>query len=118
MFCQQRLRLAVGSFDALLGFNRRGNAHDLRILLRRALVRRRCPPHMTASGGVADERDILAATAHALRQLIHQVRAEGEVIERLDVHIRVHPVARLVCHELYSRRPGLIPRSRPTSFGS
>ena len=108
MLRQQLLRFLIGGFQALGGFNRRRNAHDLRILLLRALVSRRCPSHMAASGGVADESDIFAATTHARRQLIHQVRAKGEVVERLDVHVRVHLVARLMRHHFYSRRPGLL----------
>ena len=63
---------------------------------------------MAAGGGVADECDVLAATTHARRQLIHQVRAIGEIIECLDVYIGVHLIARLVCHHFNSRRPGLL----------
>jgi hypothetical protein len=36
------------------------------------------------------------------------VRTEGKVVERLDVHIGIHLVARFVRHDFYSRRPGLL----------
>src|SRR5262249_40300918 len=108
MFGQQFLRLLIGGVEALGAFNRRRNPYDLRVLLPRALVSRRCPSHMAASGGVADECNILAAAAHAGCQLIHQLRAKGEVVECLNVHISVHLVARLVCHHFYPRRPGLL----------
>src|SRR5262245_19570069 len=45
----------IGGVEALGTFNRRRNPYDLRVLLPRALVSRRCPSHMAASGGVADE---------------------------------------------------------------
>src|SRR4029077_4683959 len=71
MSCQQLFRVLIGGFEALGGFNRRRNAHDLRILLSRALVSGRGPAHVAASSGVTDEGVAGGAATHARRELIH-----------------------------------------------
>ena len=65
MFRQQLFGFLIGGFLVLGGFDWRRNALDLRLLLLRSVVRRRRPSHVAASGRVADECDVLAATTHA-----------------------------------------------------
>jgi hypothetical protein len=55
---------------------------------------------------VADERDVGAAAAHAPREAVHQVGAEGAVVERLDVDVGVPLVTRLVGDDHDSRSAG------------
>jgi len=51
---------------------------------------------MAASGGVPDERDVLAFFRHAGGQFVHQMGPESEVVECLDVDVGVYLITRLV----------------------
>src|SRR5262249_6139534 len=101
-------RLFVGGFEIFIGFDGPGDTLDLWIPLTRAIICSSDPSHMAASRQVADEGDILASSTHAGCELIHQVRAEDEVVECLNIDVCVHLVASLVRDHLNSSFPSLL----------
>jgi hypothetical protein len=66
---------------------------------------------MTLRREVPDECGVLAAFAHAVGEVVHDVGAIGSVVECLDINVCVLLVARFVSNDDYPSIHGLLEHS-------